>query len=183
MNKDRTDPMNADILMRQLKEGDLNRAGDLFAMYNQRLYNFFLKSTYDRDLSHDLTQTVFYRMIHYRKSFGGNHNFKSWIYQVARNVMADHFRKEKKVSRFVDIEDIGDKAESSNVPEESYKQLYQAMALLEDDQREILVMSKFQKMKYEDIALAMDTTVGNVKVKVYRAMQQLKQHYKRMEAL
>ena len=175
--------MDADVLMRQLKEGDLDRAADLFVMYNKRLYNFFLKSTYDRNLSHDLTQTVFYRMIRYRKSFGGNHNFRSWIYQVARNVMSDHFRKEQKVSMFVDIEDIGDKAESNNIPGESYRQLYQAMALLEDEQRELLVMSKFQKMKYEDIAVIMDTTVGNVKVKVYRAMKQLKKHYNRMEAL
>lgn len=183
MTKDRTNHMDADVLMRQLKEGDLDRAADLFAMYNKRLYNFFLKSTYDRDLSHDLTQTVFYRMIRYRTSFGGNYNFRSWIYQIARNVMSDHFRKEKKGSMFVDIEDIGDKAESSDMPGESYRQLYQAMALLEDDQREILVMSKFQKMKYEDIAVIMGTSVGNVKVKVYRAMKQLKQHYKRMEAL
>ena len=175
--------MDADVLMRQLKEGDLDRAADLFVMYNKRLYNFFLKSTYDRDLSHDLTQTVFYRMIRYRQSFGGNHNFRSWIYQVARNVMSDHFRKEQKVSMFVDIEDIGDKAESNNIPGESYRQLYQAMALLEDEQRELLVMSKFQKMKYEEIAVIMDTTVGNVKVKVYRAMKQLKKHYNRMEAL
>jgi len=183
MTEDRTNHMDADVLMRQLKEDDLDRAADLFAIYNKRLYNFFLKSTYDRDLSHDLTQTVFYRMIRYRKSFGGDYNFKRWIYQMARNVMSDHFRKEKRASRFVDIEDIGEKAESSNTHGESYGPLYQAMALLEEDQREILVMSKFQKMKYEDIAVIMDTTVGNVKVKVYRAMQQLKQHYKRMEAL
>lgn len=175
--------MDADVLMQKLKEGDLDRAADLFDMYNKRLYNFFLKSTYDRDLSHDLTQTVFYRMIRYRRSFSGNHPFRSWIYQIARNVMSDHFRKEKKVSMFVDIDDIGDKAGDHVPAGESYKQLYQSMALLDHGQREILVMSKFQQMNYKDIAAIMDTTVSNVKIKVHRAMKQLKKQYKRMEAL
>lgn len=175
--------MDEDVLMKKLKEGDLDRASDLFVMYNRRLYNFFLKSTFDRNLSHDLTQTVFYRMIRYRNSYKTNSAFRSWIYQIARNVMADYFRSEKRISQFVDIEDIGEQAEENDPSSSNYRQLYRAMALLDDEQRELLVMSKFQSMKYEDIATIMETSVGNVKVKVHRAIKQLKKHYNRMEAL
>ena len=175
--------MDADELMRKLKDGDLDRAADLFELYHRPLYNFFLKSTYHRDASLDMTQTVFYRMISYRRSYRKGHSFRSWIYQIARNVLSDHYRKEKPGATFVDIESIGEEAESSTESEENYQQLYRALALLENEQRELLVMSKFQKMKYQEIAIIMNTTVSNVKVKVHRAMQQLKHHYHQIETL
>ena len=174
--------MDADALMRKLKEGDLDRAGDLFELYHRPLYNFFLKTTYHRDASLDMTQTVFYRMINYRQSYRSGYPFRSWIYQIARNVLSDYYQKEQPKA-FVDIESIGEEAEGSTNSEENYRQLYRALARLEQEQRELLVMSKFQKMKYQEIATIMNTTVSNVKVKVHRAMQQLKQHYHQIEAL
>lgn len=175
--------MDADQLMRELKEGNLDKAACLFELYHVRLYNFFLKSTYHRDASLDMTQTVFYRMISYRTSYHSDYPFRSWIYQIARNVLSDYYRKEKPATRFVDIEAMGDQAESHDTSEENYRQLYRAMALLEHDQRELLVMSKFQKMKYKEIAEIMNTTVSNVKVKVHRAVQQLREQYNQIEAL
>ena len=183
MTDHRTDSIDADQLMRELKEGDLDRAADLFDLYHQRLYNFFLKSTYHREASLDMTQTVFYRMISYRRSYREGHPFRSWIYQIARNILSDYYRKEKVAATFVDIESIAEQAESSSEQEDSYRQLYRALAMLEHDQRELLVMSKFQKMKYKEIAAIMNTTVGNVKVRVHRALQELKEQYNQIEAL
>ena len=182
MTNNRVDSTEADTLMQALKDGNLDRAADLFELYNQPLYNFFLKSTYHRDASLDMTQTVFYRMITYRASYRSGLPFRAWIYQIARNVLADHYRREKPSSQFVDIESVGEEAEDTQ-PENSYQQLYRAMAKLEPEQRELLVMSKFQKMKYKEIATVMNTTVSNVKVKVHRAMQQLKHWYNQIEAL
>ena len=178
---DRVDFMDADALMRQLKDGDLDRAGDLFSLYNKRLYNFFLKSTFDRDLSHDLTQNVFYRMIRYRKSFRGTDPFKSWIYQIARNTMAEHYRKEKRKSRFADLEEIAEKAEQPDMGGDQYINLYRAMTCLDNDQREILVLSRYQDLKYKEIAEILDMTETNVKTKVHRALKQLREELKKME--
>lgn len=182
MTHDRTDAPDADQLMHELKEGNLDRAADLFNLYHQRLYNFFLKSTYHREASLDMTQTLFYRMINYRRSYRSGFPFRSWIYQIARNILADYYRNEKVATTLVDIESIGEQAENNSEGEERYRQLYQAMARLENEQRELLVMSKFQKMKYQEIAAIMDITVGNVKVRVHRALQQLKEEYNQIEA-
>ncbi|MGY3212860.1 RNA polymerase sigma factor (sigma-70 family) [Mucilaginibacter sp. HD30] len=45
------------------------------------------------------------------------------------------------------------------------------------DQREVLIMSKYQELPYSEIAAILKTTEGNIKVKVYRAIQELKKMY------
>ena len=63
------------------------------------------------------------------------------------------------------------------------KLLYIAMYKLEQEQREILLLSKFEKMKYEDIAKVYETSVGAVKVKVHRAINKLKENYLQLEKI
>ena len=57
------------------------------------------------------------------------------------------------------------------------------MARLTHDQREILILTRFQQMKYEAVAELMDTTVANIKVKVHRALVRLREHYFELEKI
>ena len=57
-----------EIIMKRVKDGNLAEMSVLFERYHLRLYNFFLKLTRNRDISHDLTQNLFYRMIKYKNS-------------------------------------------------------------------------------------------------------------------
>ena len=59
--------------------------------------------------------------------------------------------------------------------------LQRALDLLPADKREILVLSRFQEMKYEEIAAVLDCEVGAVKVRVYRAVRALEQIYFALE--
>ena len=170
-------------LMIKLKEGDLQAAGQLFELYNKRLYNYFLKMTFDREVSADLTQNVFLRMLKYRVSFRGDKPFKSWIFQIARNAMNDHFRKEKKYSDYVDIDSVAESVGDDESKEGQYQTLYRSMAKLDPETRELLVMSKFRKMKYEEIGDVLDLTVSNVKIKVHRAIKKLRDHYYELEKI
>jgi RNA polymerase sigma-70 factor (ECF subfamily) len=61
--------------------------------------------------------------------------------------------------------------------------LYMAMAKLPEESREILVLSRFQGMKYEQIAQVLGLTVAGVKVKVHRAIKKLKQYYLEIEKI
>jgi len=54
------------------------------------------------------------------------------------------------------------------------------MSKLSDDQREILTMSRFQELKHQEIAQIMNITEGAVKVRVHRAMCELKSIYTKM---
>ncbi len=172
--------MTDEQIMEAVKNGDLQQASLLFDRYNKRLFNFLA-----RELAEDLTQNVFLRMIRYRHSYREGLKFQSWIYQVARNVFSDHYQANKnKQSDFVAIEKVSDQImdiEEEKAREEKEHTLQRSLSLLNEEQRELLVLTRFQKMKYEDVAAMMDTTVANIKVKVHRAIAKLREHYFQIE--
>jgi RNA polymerase sigma-70 factor (ECF subfamily) len=165
-----------------VKEGQLSELTVLFDRYHISLYNFFLKLTLNRAVSQDLTQNLYYRVIRYRESFEPGHgSFRSWIYRIARNVHLDHCKQEKNVpGRLGDREEIEhDVAEgsSSGYSEEQFEQLDEALARLSPDQREVLVLSRYQGLKYEEIARIRNSSVAAIKVQVFRAIRQLRHFY------
>lgn len=179
--------MTDEMIMEAVKHGELQQASLLFERYNKRIFNFLARMTMDRDLAEDLTQNVFLRIIKYRTSYKEGARFQSWIYQVARNIFSDHYQANKnKFSDFVDVEKISDYMPDSDESElwgEREKLLHKSMAKLGDEQRELLILTRFQQMKYEEVALIMDTTVANIKVKVHRAIAKLREHYFELEKI
>jgi RNA polymerase sigma factor (sigma-70 family) len=179
--------MTDEQIMEAVKNGDLQQASVLFDRFYKRIFNFLARMTLDRDLAEDLTQNVFLRMIKYRNSFRGDKRFQSWIYQVARNVFSDHYQANKnRKSDFTAIEKMGDYMvdnEESADQEEREKILHRSLAMLSDEQRELLVLTRFQQMKYEEVAVIMETTVANIKVKVHRAIAKLREHYFELEKI
>lgn len=179
--------MTDEQLMEAVKQGRLQNASVLFDRYHKHLYNFFVKISFDREVSHDLTQNVFLRMIRFKHTYKSDAKFKSWIFQIARNVHADHYKKDKrKEDRFSDLEAIEQKVESIDdqlANDEREKLLYLALHKLKQEQREILQLSKFQKMKYAEIAEIYNTSVGAIKVKVHRAICSLKDNYLELDKM
>lgn len=177
--------MTDEVVMEAVKNGNLQQATLLFERYNKRLFTFLARMTMDRTLAEDLTQNVFLRMIKYRHSYREGAKFQSWIYQIARNVFSDHYQTHKNnYNNFVDVENmkdqIGDRDEVSS-QEEKEVLLHRSMAKLTAEQRELLVLTRFQQMKYEEVARIMDTTVANIKVKVHRALIRLREYYFELE--
>lgn len=179
--------MTDEMIMEAVKSGDLQQASVLFERYNKRIYNFLARMTMSNVLAEDLTQNVFLRMIKYRSSYREGNKFHSWIYQIARNVFSDHYQMHKnKFARFVDVEKIGDSLadkEEGIEQDEREKILHRSLALLNEEQRELLILTRFQHLKYEEVAVIMDTTVANIKVKVHRAIQKLREHYFQLEQI
>jgi RNA polymerase sigma factor (sigma-70 family) len=173
--------------MDAVKTGDLQQATVLFERYHKRIFNFLARMTFDRALAEDLTQNVFLRMIKYRSSYREGNKFQSWIYQVARNVFSDHYQAHKnKKSDFIDVEKMSGSlkdSEESELQEEREQILHRSMAMLNEEQRELLVLTRFQHMKYEEVAIIMETTVANIKVKVHRAIAKLREHYFELEKI
>ncbi|MEQ8907067.1 sigma-70 family RNA polymerase sigma factor [Ekhidna sp.] len=170
-------------LMSLVKAGQLDYLNELFSRYSKRIYNYFLKSTLERADSDDLTQELFIRVMKYRNSYKEGHSVQFWIFQIARNMIKDHFRKMKihkdqfnPVEVIPEREDVGD-----DELFEREKKLHRAMKELSDEKRELLVLSKFQGMKYEQIAKMRDTTVSNIKVQVHRTIKELKEAYFQLE--
>jgi RNA polymerase sigma-70 factor (ECF subfamily) len=179
--------MTDEMIMEAVKNGDLQQVAVLFERYHRRIFNFLARLTMERDIAEDLTQNVFLRIIKYKTSYREGLKFQSWIYQVARNVFSDHYQSTKnKYAGFIDVEKVSDfiqDADDTSRQDEQEKLLQQSMALLTDEQRELLVLTRFQHMKYEEVATIMDTSVANIKVKVHRAIAKLREHYFELEKI
>lgn len=168
-----------ELLMARIKNGQLDQLNELFSRYSKRIYNYFLKSTLERDDSDDLTQELFIRVMKYRKSYKEGQKVQFWIFQIARNMLKDHFRKMKiHRDQFNPVEVMPEVIDDSlDEAREKEKQLYRAMKELPDDKRELLVLSKFEGLKYEQIAAMRETSVSNIKVQVHRTINELREIY------
>jgi RNA polymerase sigma-70 factor (ECF subfamily) len=176
--------MTDEMLMEAVKNGDLQQASLLFDRYHKRLFNFLAKMTMDRIAAEDLTQNVFLRMLKYRGSYRDGARFQSWIYQMARNVFVDHYQESKNKSGIVKMENLPDKVDETGEDlEQQERVLHLSMQRLPEEQRELLVLTRFQHMKYEEVAEIMNTSVANIKVKVHRAINKLREHYFELEKI
>ena len=179
--------MTDEQIMEAVKNGDLQQASVLFERYHKKIFNFLARMTMDRALAEDLTQNVFLRMIKYRHTYQNGNRYQSWIYQVARNIFSDHYQASKnRKSDFMTIDKISDAIidpEEGTEQVEREKILHWSMARLTEEQRELLVLTRFQQMKYEEVAVLMETTVANIKVKVHRAIAKLREHYFELEKI
>lgn len=129
----------------------------------------------DRMLSEDLTQEVFYKMIKYKSSFN-NGKFVPWMFTIARNTLNTHFRRDKENHNCLDnIEDKYLEAEAEK--EEDYTRLQLALNKLNTSDKELLLLHRFQKIKYKELAEITGSTPGAIKVKVSRALKKLKEIY------
>lgn len=179
--------MTDEQLMEAVKNGDLQQASLLFDRYHKRLFNYLARMTFDRDAAEDLTQNVFLRMIRYRTSYKVDQKFQSWIFQVARNVFADHYQAARHTRNAnMDIDKLTDHLADENagrLEEEQERRLIRSMAMLNDEQRELLVLTRFTHLRYEEVATLLNTSVANIKVKVHRAIGKLRENYFELEKI
>ncbi len=162
--------------MMQVKNGELDALGVLFDRYNQRLFGFFYRLTSRRDISADLVQDVFERILRYRTSYTGNGDFATWLFQIARNRHADHYRQIEKEK--VDAHTAVPKPVLADqlLPDSDDRMLLeQALDRLDPDKKQALVLSRIEGFLYREIAEIMSCTESAVKVRVFRGLQELRQ--------
>jgi RNA polymerase sigma factor (sigma-70 family) len=178
--------LSDNALMIKVKDGHLDTLGLLFARYKKPLFGFFYGMNKDAELSEDLVQNVFYRILKYRYLFRGEGDFRTWMFHIARNVNHDNFRKDK-LRRKDPIENWQDRSGTEDNRLSEYKKddelnlLSMAMEKLPHDKREVLLLSKYQDKKYKEIGEILGCSEGAVKVKVFRALQELKAVYSELE--
>lgn len=171
-------------LMIAVRAGEIAQLGQLFERYQQRLYAFFLRMTNQPAVSEDLVQVVFYRILKYRHTYRDEGKFTAWIYHLARKVAADHFRKHAKAATATDPVDLHEHPDDDTIsPDRSaatsddLEILRTALARLPLEHREVLVLSRLQNVEHKEIARLCDCSVGAVKVRVHRALKELRDVY------
>jgi RNA polymerase sigma factor (sigma-70 family) len=168
-------------LMLEVRNGAGEALGVLFDRYHSPLYNFYSKLTGDRTLSEDLVQEVFLRILKYRQSYEPGTPFRAWIYQIARNARVDHYRKTPRHITFEPEMVPPVMPKDSAQQSEETELLHRALMQMPEEKREILVLSRFQELRYEEIARLLGCELGTVKTRIHRAIQELRQTFKQLE--
>lgn len=168
-------------LMEDVKEGKVEKMAVLFEKHHVSLFNFFMRLTGNRNISEDLVQDVFMRMLKYRSTYQGRSKFTLWMYQIARNAHIDFLRKKKNTLPLDEqwSEPITSEASPAEKLEggQEVQLMRQALAQLPLKKREVLILSRYQNLKYKEIAELMDCHIGTVKAHVHRAIKELGEIY------
>jgi RNA polymerase sigma-70 factor (ECF subfamily) len=181
------DTLTDNALMLKVKAGDLDKMGLLFERYHRQLHGFLFHMTRHREVSEDMVQQVFYKMLKYRHTFTGSGEFIHWMYTISRNILKDQGRRKKIPMMQEGVEEMADLIAGGTIPDEQLvkKQatavLYKAMERLDEGQKEILTLCRFQELKYREIGVIMGISETAVKARIHRAMQELKNIYAELE--
>jgi RNA polymerase sigma-70 factor (ECF subfamily) len=125
----------------------------------------------------DVVQEVFVVVQRRLAEFEGRSELKTWLFSITRRVVRAHLRQHARQSR-ASIDDIGEladlqtpDAESQLVADEDTRLLYALLDELDDDKREVFVLSELEEMSGPAIAEAMDLHLSNVYARVRIARQ------------
>jgi RNA polymerase sigma-70 factor (ECF subfamily) len=167
-----------ELLMHAVQGGDFDALGALFERHHRSLFHFLSRTTGDPAAAEDLVQEVFVRVLKYRDTYDADRRFDTWLFRIARNARADHFRKRPPAADPVDealelpssdpgpVQQLERRADT--------QQLARALQRLDDEPRDLLVLARYVGMPYDRIAETLGVEVGAVKVRVHRAMKQLR---------
>ncbi len=184
---DAVDPADATLsdheLMLAVRDGELDALGELFERHHGPLYGFLVKFTGQRTAAEDIVQTVFQRMLKYRHTYRDEGNFTAWMYHLARRCAADHFRKSNAAPAATDPADLQDHADDAPhagdraATSDDHALLHTALSRLDRDDREVLLLSRFQELPFAEIAAVLECSVGAAKVRAHRALRELRDTY------
>jgi len=169
--------------MRAVRGGDVGKLGVLFERHNLALFDFLSRMTGDRAAAEDLTQDVFVRMLKYRSTFRDDGRFETWMFHIARNARADYFRQRAAVELSTDGIDAPTDAPGPghlNERDEQTTLLRRALLQLREDRRELIILARYRGMKHEAIADLLGVDAGTVKVRIHRALKELREIFLRL---
>lgn len=181
------DSNSDNALMLKVKSGDLDKLGLLFERYHRRLFGYFYRLTRRRDLSEDLVQGVFERIIKYRYTYENSGAFSTWIYQIARNLHMDHLRKQnngQERDEQIGIDEIqahgneyGPMPGFKETPDDEIRMhlLKKALDRVDPKKKESLVLSRFEGFTHKEIAEITGDTESAIKVRVFRALNEIRE--------
>jgi RNA polymerase sigma-70 factor, ECF subfamily len=173
--------MEADVLALRSRGGDREAFGRLYDIYSKRIYAYIYYRTLRREAAEDLTGTVFLKALEglagYEPGPGG---FAAWIYGIARNAVADHYRRESRLesleSRGAGLWDLADGTDLALDAENRvlWERVAPIMAGMPSEQREILVMRIWDGLPHAEIARILGKSEGACKMAYSRAMASLR---------
>ncbi len=180
-------PTDADLVHR-FKAGNRNAFSEIVRRYQDRVFSMCVRWMGDRQVAEDVAQDVFIALFRSLQNFRGESRLSTWIYRVTINHCKNKrlYRKRRHVHQHESLEgDRGDDvpvrqlADDGPGPDahthrtEAEVLVHEALAQLDDDQQQIILMRDVHDLSYEEISDILDLPRGTVKSRLHRARGQL----------
>ncbi|MGC6402739.1 MAG: RNA polymerase sigma factor [Flavobacteriaceae bacterium] len=172
-------------------QGDEHALEMLIEKYQQRIFNFIFSKIHDRDLTEDIFQETFFKVIRTLKNgvYNEEGKFLPWVMRIAHNLVIDHFRKSNRLPRYETNDDfdifqfIGNSeisAEDALIDEQIVQDLQRLILELPEDQREVLLMRVYKDMSFKEIAentgVSINTALGRMRYAVINLRKLIEAH-------
>lgn len=149
---------------------------EIYAENIDGIYRFCLYKTSSSEQAEDLTQETFIRFWNYISGGKEVESVKSFLYQIARNLITDYYRKKKTLSLDT-LREQGFEAsvnDDENIFNQSEKNIaLQTIQKLDDKYRDVVYMRLVEDMDMKEIAKSLSITVNNATVRFHRGLKQL----------
>jgi len=155
----------------------------LVIRYQDRLYTAMISIVGSADEAEDVVQEAFIQAYLKLDTFQRNSRFFTWLYRIAFNYALARRRRRKnhqsleqaRENTGVDPTFEGDTPDTRMTRTEDIQLVHRALAVLSEDHRSILVLREMEDLSYEDIAEALNISIGTVRSRLNRARAALKQ--------
>jgi len=180
------------LLVRQVQGGAVHVFAELVRKYQDRVYNACLRICHNTEDARDLTQEAFLKAFASIDQFRGKSAFFTWIFRIAVNLAISQQRKRQSAPVVAldaaasdeDATSGSDRVADTRIPDpaerlataETRSAVLEALQRLEPDYRVVLVLRDMEGFDYQAIADVLETRVGTVKSRIFRARMALKAH-------
>ncbi len=150
----------------------------LVKRHQQRIFSFIYSKIHDRDITEDIFQDTFIKVIRTLKK--GKYNeegkFLPWVMRISHNLIIDHFRKTNRMPTFKNTDEfdifsvIGDgtlNAEKQLIKDQILSDVRDLVEELPEDQKEVLKMRMYMDMSFNEISentgVSINTALGRMR--------------------
>ena len=179
------------LLVKSYVAGDEKALATLINRHESKIYGFIYSKIADRDVSDDIFQDTFIKVIKTLKSNSYNEEgkFLPWVMRIAHNLIIDHFRRNKKMPMYRETEEFSifsimtDNSmtiENQMISEQVEKDLKKLIAELPEDQKEVLVMRIYQDLSFKEISeltgVSINTALGRMRYALMNLRKVIDKH-------
>ncbi len=179
LNRSMSSLPNESYLLERARGGDQAAFTQLWEAHRTTVYRKVYAMVRNADEAEDITQEAFIKAWNSLPGFRGGSMFRTWVTRIAINHTLDHIKRHKnrqtdEIPETYASRQPDDDPEACAVRNDMARLVHRAVDSLPEHHATVIRMRDFADMEYSDMAAVLGTTVGGVKLRLFRARQHLK---------
>ncbi len=160
-------------LLERFRQGEIDAFETLVRQFQGEIYRWTVRIVRDPGVAEDLTSETLWRVYKARERFRPDGNFGAWARRIATNLAIDYLRTRHSEHELV-FEPEGRAEPDQLVGQEIRGRIQQAFRRLPPKLQVAATLALVEEQSYDEIADALGTSVGAVKLRVFRAVRILR---------